>query len=189
MPPRGPVQIAETLSASNRKAWRTWLAKNHAAKKEIWLLYPRPHTGKQRIPYNDAVEEALCYGWIDGILKKLDADRTAQRFSPRRSSKSFLSETNKERVRRMIRAGLMTPAGMEKIKARMDQPFVPAADILDALKQDAKIWKNFHAFPAWYQRIRLGWIDASRVRPEIFHKRLRYLIKMTAQNKRFGMVR
>jgi uncharacterized protein YdeI (YjbR/CyaY-like superfamily) len=156
--------------------------------KEVWLVYPRPHTGKRRIAYNDAVEEALCYGWIDGILKRIDADRTAQRFSPRRSTKSFLSETNKERVRRMILAGLMTPAGMEKIKARMDEPFVPARDILDALKEDPPTWKNFKAFPEWYQRIRLGWPQASRAKPEIFRQRLRYFLKMTAQNKRFGMV-
>ena len=162
------MEIGRTLYVSNRKAWRAWLAKNHATKKEIWLVYPRVHTGKRRIPYNDAVEEALCYGWIDSIIKKLDNNRTAQRWSPRRSSKSFLSETNKERVRRLVRAGLMTPAGLEKIQRRMDEEFVPASDILAALKRDPQTWKNFRAFPEWYQRIRVGWIDAARHRPEIF---------------------
>jgi hypothetical protein len=183
------MEIGRTLYVSNRKVWRGWLAKNHATKKEIWLVYPRAHTGKRRIPYNDAVEEALCYGWIDGIIKRLDQNRTAQRWSPRRSSKSFLSETNKERVRRMVKAGLMTPAGLEKIQTRMDEQFVPASDILAALRRDRQTWKNFRAFPEWYQRIRVGWIDAARHRPEIFDQRLRYLLKMTAQNKRFGMIR
>jgi hypothetical protein len=183
------MEIGRTLYVSNRKAWRAWLARNHATKKEIWLVYPRVHTGKPRIPYNDAVEEALCYGWIDSIIKKLDGNRAAQRWSPRRSHKSFLSETNKERVRRMIRAGFMTPAGLEKIQTRMDEQFVAAADILVALKRNHRTWKNFQAFPEWYQRIRIGWIDAARHRPEIFKQRLRYLLKMTAQNKRFGMIR
>jgi len=182
------MKIGRTLYVSRRKAWRAWLEKNHRTKKEIWLVYPRAHTGKRRIPYNDAVEEGLCFGWIDGIIKKIDADRTAQRWSPRRSRKSFLSETNKEHVRRMIRLGLMTPAGLEKIQARMEEKFVPAPDILVALKRDPQTLKNFRAFAGWYQRIRFGWIDAARERPEIFRQRLRYLLKMTAQNKRFGML-
>ena len=183
------MEIRRKLYISNRKAWRAWLAKYHATEKEIWLVYPRVQSGKRRIPYNDAVEEALCFGWIDGIIKKLDADHSAQRWTPRRSSKSLLSETNRERVRRMIRAGLMTPAGMEKIRTRMNEKFIFAPDILIALKRDAQIWKNFQAFPKWYQRIRVGWIEAARHRPEIFQQRLRYLLTMTAQNKRFGMIR
>jgi uncharacterized protein YdeI (YjbR/CyaY-like superfamily) len=183
------VEIGPTLYVSDRKAWRAWLAKNHATEKEIWLVYPNAHTGKRRIPYNDAVEEALCYGWIDSIIKKLDRDRAAQRWSPRRSSKSFLSESNKERVRRMIVAGLMTPMGLERIQMRMDEEFVLASDVLATLKGDLQTWKNFKAFPEWYQRIRVGWIDAARHRPEIFNRRLLYFVKMTAQNKRFGMIR
>jgi hypothetical protein len=67
------MEIGKSLRATTRKAWRTWLQKNHARKKEIWLVYPLKHTGKRRLPYNDAVEEALCFGWIDSIIKKLDA--------------------------------------------------------------------------------------------------------------------
>lgn len=141
------------------------------------------------MPYNDAVEEALCFGWIDGIIKKIDDDFTAQRWTPRRSARSHLSETNKERVRRLIAAGLMTPAGLEKIKARLDEKFTPAKDILAALRADPVVWRNFQNFPAWYQRVRVGWIDYARSKPEIFSSRLRYFIKMTAQNKQFGQVR
>jgi Bacteriocin-protection, YdeI or OmpD-Associated len=141
-----------------------------------------------RIPYSDAVEEALCFGWIDGVMKKIDANYFAQRFSPRRSPKSQLSETNKERVRRLIRAGLMTSTGLEKIRGRMSERFVHAPDIIAALKRDSQTWKNFHCFPKWYQLIRLGWLGASLQRPEIFQARLRYFLKMTVQNKRYGMV-
>lgn len=182
------MEIGKTLRITTRKAWRAWLEKNHAKKKEIWLVYATKQSGKPRVAYSDAVEEALCFGWIDGIMKKIDANYFAQRFSPRRSSKSQLSETNKERVRRMIRAGLMTPAGMEKIRDRMSEKFELPPDIVAALKRDPKTWKNFQSFPKWYQRVRVGWLDMSRNHPGIFQSRLRYFLKMTAQNKRYGHV-
>lgn len=185
------MEIGKTLLVTTRKAWRTWLSKNHLRQREIWLVYPLKQTGNSRIPYNDAVEEALCFGWIDSIIKKLDAGHVAQRFSPRRSAQSDLSETNKERVRRLIRAGMMTPAGLAKIQDRMDEPFIIPADILRLLKKDATAWKNFQAFPEWYQRIRIGWIEATRQQGRVaeFEKRLAYFLRMTAQNKRFGMVK
>jgi uncharacterized protein YdeI (YjbR/CyaY-like superfamily) len=181
------MKLGKTLYVTNRKKWRAWLAKNHRHTKEIWLIYYKKHSERPRIPYNDAVEEALCYGWIDSTVKRLDDDRTAQRFSPRRP-KSFLSETNKERARRLLEAKKMTRFGLEKIQVQLDEEYVHAKDIVAALKKDATTWKNFKAFPESYKRIRVGWIDASRHRPEIFRQRLRYFLKMTAQNKRFGMV-
>jgi uncharacterized protein YdeI (YjbR/CyaY-like superfamily) len=182
------MEIGKTLRVTTRKAWRAWLEKNHARKKDIWLVYATKQSGKGRVAYSDAVEEALCFGWIDGIMKSIDANYFAQRFSPRRSAKSQLSETNKERVRRMIRAGLMTPAGMEKIHGRMSEQFVLPPDIIAALQRDPQTWKNFQRFPKWYQRVRVGWLDASRDRAEIFQARLRYFLKMTAQNRRYGQV-
>jgi uncharacterized protein YdeI (YjbR/CyaY-like superfamily) len=182
------MEITQTLRLTSRKAWRAWLEKNHARKKEIWLVYATKQSGKGRVAYSDAVEEALCFGWIDGTMKSIDDNYFAQRFSPRRSARSQLSETNKERVRRMIRAGLMTPAGMEKIRDRMSETFVPAPDIIAALKRDPVAWKNFQRFPKWYQRVRLGWLDMSRGRQDIFQARLNYFLKMTARNKRYGHV-
>ena len=181
------MQLGKTLYVTQRKAWRAWLRKNHKAEKEIWLIYYKKHTGKPRIAYNDAVEEALCYGWIDSTVKLIDHERSAQRFSPRRP-KSFLSETNKERARRLIKARKMTRAGLEQIQAQLSQEFRLAKDIIAELQKDAMTWKNFQAFTESYQRIRVGWIDAARHRPEIFQQRLRYFLKMTAQNKKFGMV-
>ena len=142
-------------------------AKNHAREKEIWLIYYKKHTSKPRIPYDDAVEEALCYGWIDSIIKRIDDERAAQRFSPRRP-KSSLSETNKERVRRLIKAKKMTRFGLEKIRSHLDQKFVAGKDIITALQNDAITWKNFQTFPESYQRIRIGWIDASTSSPRQF---------------------
>ncbi len=182
------MEIGQKLRVSTRKAWRAWLEKNHARKKEIWLVYATKKSGKARVAYSDAVEEALCFGWIDGVMKSIDENYFVQRFSPRRSAKSQLSETNKERVRRMIRAGLMTPAGMEKIRDRMNEKFVLPPDIATALKRDPQVWQNFQRFPKWYQRVRVGWLDMSRNNAEVFQARLRYFLKMTAQNRRYGHV-
>jgi len=194
------MKLGKTLYLTSRKEWRAWLKKHHASEREIWLVYYRKQSGQPRIPYNDAVEEALCYGWIDSILKKVDADRFAQRFTPRRPG-SQLSPMNKERVRRLIQQKKMAAAGMAAVRdalgpslkeietdTRIDARLVIAPDIRQALKADEQTWKNFQKFPASYKRIRIGWIEGARKRPEEFSKRLEYFLKMTAQNKRFGMV-
>jgi uncharacterized protein YdeI (YjbR/CyaY-like superfamily) len=181
------MKIGRTLYVTKRQDWRAWLRTNHRNKTEVWLIYYKKHSGKPRIPYDHAVEEALCYGWIDSIIKRVDDERTAQRFSPRRP-RSFLSETNKERVRRLVEAKKMTRIGLAAIETQFNEEFVFAPDILKALERDAAAWKHFQAFPESYRRIRVGWIDAARHRPDIFAQRLRYLLKMTAQNKKFGMV-
>lgn len=91
------MEIGKTLYVINRKKWREWLRKNHKNEKDIWLIFFKKESGKPRLPYNDAVEEALCYGWIDSIVKKNDGEKFAQRFSPRKKN-SFLSDMNKERI-------------------------------------------------------------------------------------------
>ncbi len=194
------MKIGKTFYAANRKQWRSWLAKNHRSEPEIWLIYYKKNSDKPRIPYNDAVEEALCYGWIDSTLKPKDEYSYLQRFSPRRKN-SKLSEMNKERVRRLIKAKKMTRFGLEKIQHHLEQKsngskqsgalkkFSIPKDILDALKADPVIWKNFKRFPESYKHIRTGWIDGSRIRPDVFAQRLQYFLKMTAKNKMFGMVR
>ena len=186
------MEIGKTLYVTHRRQWRSWLAKNRTTAHEIWLIYYKKDSGKPRIPYNDAVEEALCYGWIDSITKPIDEKRWAQRFSPRRKN-SVLSEMNKERVRRLIKAGKMTKTGLAIIQHHMDERsivkrFTLPDDILKKLKTDPVVWRNFKKFPESYKHIRIGWIDASRHRPEIFKQRLQYFLKMTAQNKRYGMV-
>ena len=193
------MNIGKTLHVNNRKEWRSWLAKNHASAREIWLIFYKKHTGKSRIPYNDAVEEALCYGWIDSIVKTLDDDRTVQRFSPRRKN-SRLSPMNKERVRRLIKSKKMTRYGLESIQGHLKERSANSngtgsvkdvrlpKDILATLRADPVVWANFRKFPQSYKRIRVGWIDGARKRPAEFKKRLNYFVRMTAKNKRFGMV-
>ncbi len=186
------MELGKTLYATNKKQWRSWLAKYHNKEKEIWLIYYKKSSGKKRIPYNDAVEEALCYGWIDSTVKSIDEKSFAQRFTPRRPN-SVLSQTNKERIHRLIEEKKMTAKGLNAVQhafdsSSKDSKCVIKIDILKSLKQDKKTWENFQKFPESYKRIRIGWIEGARTRPEFFKRRLTYFLKMTAKNKKYGMV-
>jgi uncharacterized protein YdeI (YjbR/CyaY-like superfamily) len=182
------MEITETLYVPDRDAWRVLLTENHMVAKEIWLIYPRKQNGRPCIPYDDAVEEALCFGWIDGIQKSLDADASAQRFTPRKA-KSNWSELNKERARRLIAAGKMTDAGFATLPDLSLDAFVIPDDILSALQADPQAWANFQQFSEVYQRIRIGYINEVRKQPAVFQQRLAHFLKMTAQNKTFGTLR
>lgn len=192
------MEITQTLYVSTAEEWRQWLAENHRTAKDIWLMYPVKASGKQRIPYGDAVDEALCFGWIDSTAKRLDAETSLQRFSPRRKN-SVLSEMNKERMRRLIAAGKMTNAGLESVKHHILNysegmteisfgEFIFPEDILAEIQKDPEVWKNYNSFPEYYQRIRIAYIEEYRTSPEIFQRRLNYFIKKTKQNKRFGLI-
>ncbi len=179
------MQITKTLYVRNRREWRAWLSKHHRSESEIWLVFPHKDSGKPRVPYSEAVEEALCFGWIDGIVKNFDEESSAQRFTPRKA-KSHWSELNKERARRLIEKGKMTAAGLAKMGNALEAVFEIPADILQALKADEQVWKNFERFPDSYQRIRIGYIAEVRKSPELFEKRLANFLNKTAQNKKFG---
>jgi len=176
------MKVGTTLYVRDRAEWRRWLARHAKREKEIWLVYPKKASGKTRISYNDAVDEALCFGWIDSINKALGKDRYAQRFTPRRPN-SKLSAMNRERALRLVAAGRMTKAGQralgDQLKAR---PLRMRADVRAALRAAPGAWTRF-------QRIRIGWVEGARDRPDEFRKRLRYFVAMTAKNKRYGMVR
>lgn len=181
------MEIGKTLYVTQRNDWRKWLKENHNKEPEIWLIAYRKVTGKPSILYNDAVEEALCFGWIDSIVKKLDDERSAQRYTPRKP-KSPWSQMNKERAKRLTALGKMTPAGFATLPSDLNHKFVIPDDISKGLKKDKVTWQNFQKFPDSYKRIRIGWIDGARKRPEVFKQRLKYFLKMTSQNKKFGMV-
>lgn len=179
------MEITETLYVTDRAEWRRWLVDNHKTAKEIWLVYYSKESGKPRIPYLHAVEEALCFGWIDGIAKKMDAERTAQRFTPRRP-KSNWTELNKERMRRLIAQGLMTEAGLAVAPDLSIESFTIAPDILEALQADPVVWANYQQFDSLYQRVRVSTIEDARRQPEEFRRRLEKFIDMTRQNKTYG---
>jgi uncharacterized protein YdeI (YjbR/CyaY-like superfamily) len=179
------MDITQTIYVTSRKDWRNWLKKNYKTETEIWLVYPRKATGKPRIEYNDAVEEALCFGWIDSIVKKLDEENSVQRFSPRKPKAKY-SQANIERLRYLIENKMIVKDVAETLDDVLNEEFVIPSDILKAIKANKKAWKHFQAFSDSYVRIRIAFIDGARKRPEEFRKRLRHFIEMTEQNKTFG---
>lgn len=179
------MEIDKTLYVINRRDWRAWLKKNYKTEKSIWLIYYKKESGKPRIPYNDAVEEAICFGWIDSTIKKMDEERFAQRFSPR-NPKSPYSQANTERLRAMIAKGKVIKDVRKTIGVPAEEKFSVPPDILKAIKADKAAWKNFLKFSPSYIRIRVSFIDRSRSRPDFFQKRLAYFLKMTAKGKTFG---
>ena len=174
-----------TLYVHNREAWRQWLQENYKTAAEIWLIYPRQHTGKPRIPYNDAVEEALCFGWIDSITRTIDEDHYSQRFTPRKPRSSY-SQTNKERLHRLIAQEKVLPEVLATVSHLLEEEFVFPPDIEAALRANEKAWQNFQKYSGAYQRIRVAYVETGRRRPGEFEKRLNHLLRMTVQDKQFG---
>jgi len=174
-----------TLYVANREEWRQWLQENYTTAHEIWLVYYRKHTGTPRIPYNDAVEEALCFGWIDSNTKTVDQERYSQRFTPR-NPRSKYSQTNKERLRRLTEQGKVMPEVQSKIRDVVAEEFIFPPDVMAALQANERAWENFQSYSGAYQRIRVAYVDLARKRPEEFEKRLKHLIRMTEQDKQFG---
>jgi uncharacterized protein YdeI (YjbR/CyaY-like superfamily) len=179
------MEITGTLYVTNRDDWRSWLEKNHASLKEIWLIFPKKATGKERIPYNDAVEEALSFGWIDSTVKKIDDNQYAQRFSPRKQGSPY-SEANKARLKWLDKEGKLTPEVRKSVERILKEKFVNPPDIIKAIRSNKAAWTNFQNFSPEYIRIRIAFIDGARDRPLEFKKRLDYFIKMTESNKQFG---
>ena len=184
------MEVGETLDVRTRAAWRRWLQRNHTRKKEVWLVMHAKASSRVGVTYNDAVDEALCFGWIDSIVKKVGPLSRAQRFTPRRTG-SPISEMNKARARRLVREGRMTAAGRSALggSALKRERLVVAPDVRRALRAEPGAWSRFEKLPVAYKRIRLGFIEGARGRPLVFATRLRYFVRMTAQGKRFGMVR
>jgi uncharacterized protein YdeI (YjbR/CyaY-like superfamily) len=191
------MKISKTLYVTNRDDWRAWLEKNHETEKEVWLIYYKKHTNQPRIPYEDAVEEALCFGWIDSIVQKIDDERYAQKFTPRKNSSKW-SESNKRRIRKLLKEGKMTRAGLAKIgdgvleaeeeskSARKIKELVIPSYLSEALRANKKAWENFNNLAPSYRRQYVGWI-ANAKREETRKQRIREAIELLARNEKLGM--
>jgi len=189
------MKVGKTLYVTSRRDWRDWLAKNHQRKPEIWLIYYKKNSGRPRIDYNHAVEEALCYGWIDSTVKSIDDEKFVQRFTPRRKGSS-LSQMNRERIWRLAEEGRMTEAGFAAIAhafdPRRDKPRKPdlPADVEKALRSNEKAWKNWQGFPDSYKRMRIAYIKGQqRHSARMGRAAIRNLVRMTSANKRFGLMK
>ena len=156
----------------NRKKWREWLEKHYADSQGVFLIYYKKHTCKASIPYNDAVEEALCFGWIDSIVKRIDDERYMQKFTPR-NEKSLWSESNKKRVEKMIDQGKMTDAGSIKIKkakengkwfeaADAKRDFVLSEEIIELLSADTRAKSSFNKQSPSQKKNYIQWIMSAK---------------------------
>ena len=190
------MKVTDELYVTNREAWRAWLNKNYGSKKEVWLIYYKKHTNKPTIPYDDAVEEALCFGWIDSIIKRIDDEKYARKFTPRKS-KSNWSEANKKRARKMMKEGKMTEVGSEVIKeakksgdwfkiASSKQDLAVPSYMKATLAKHKKALDNFNNLAKSYKRQYIGWITNAK-REETRKRRLTEAIKLLEQNKKLGM--
>ncbi len=172
----------ERFYTSDRNEWRRYLESHFETSKEIWFIFPMKGSGEKGLSYNDAVEEALCFGWIDSTIKHIDPLHRAQRFTPRRNGSPY-SRPNIERLIWLDKRGLIHPSVRESVLPVIYAPFVFPRDILDELKKDNTVWENYQGFSDPYKRIRIAYINAARKRPEEFQKRLDSFIEKTRQNR------
>jgi len=172
--------------------FRKWLAKHHASEKELWVGYHRKETGKPSMTWQQSVDEALCYGWIDGIRKKVDDESYTIRFTPRKS-RSTWSAVNIRRVHELIKDGRMSPAGLRAFEARVENrsgiySYEQRKDQLDGpyakrLERNKSAWKIYQAQPASYRRAANWWVVSAK-KEETRMKRLEQLIELSAQGLR-----
>ncbi len=172
----------KTVYCTDRREWRAWLAEHFETEKEIWFVFPTVASGETGVSYNDAVEEALCFGWIDGQAGTLDETHQLRRFTPRRTGSGY-SRPNIERLIFLDSQGMIHPKVRPSVEALIREPFVFPEDILDEIRKDPVAWANYRAFSEPYKRIRVAYIDAVRKRPAEFEKRLANFIKKTRENK------
>ena len=176
------MEITDTFCTSDRDEWRAYLEEHFETSSEIWFVFPVDGSGERSISYNDAVEEALCFGWIDSVNKRMDEKHCARRFSPRKKGSAY-SQPNIERLIWLDSHNMIHPAVRESVLPVIRAHFVFPDDIIDALKQDENAWENYQKFSDPYKRIRIAYIEAARNRPEEFRKRLDSFIGKTRQNK------
>jgi uncharacterized protein YdeI (YjbR/CyaY-like superfamily) len=177
----------ETVIAKDRAEWRRWLAKNFARREEIWLVFYKKASGKPAVSYDHAVEEALCFGWIDGMKKKLDEECYAFRFTPRKSNSQW-SKSNLQRVERLIAEGKMNSAGLQAYNSGYAREVAPMPaempKVLEEMfRKQRAAWANYEKFPPGYRRVTAGWV-ASAKKEETRIKRLEKLMEFSARNQR-----
>jgi len=189
--------MSKMLYLTNRDDWREWLARHHACETEIWLIYYKKHATKPRIPYEHVVEEALCFGWIDSIVKKIDDQRFAQKFTPRRNCAKW-SSLNRQRMRRLMREGRMTDAGLSKIDLKVfdEKPRTKRSpkkgdltlprSVKQALIASPKAWEYFQTLAPSYRGLYVRWILSAK-KEETRKRRLQEAVSLLLQNKKLGL--
>jgi uncharacterized protein YdeI (YjbR/CyaY-like superfamily) len=184
---------SKTLDVGSRARWRAWLEANHRSANEIWLVFHKPHTEKASIDYEDSVDEAICFGWVDSLIRRLDDDHYARKFTPRKAD-SFWSALNRKRYAKIEALGLLAPAGRERAPTaenhypprRKRSSTVPAY-IEKAFKTEPRAWATFERLTSRDRRLYVGWIDNAK-REETKSRRIRKAIGLLAAGKKLGLV-
>jgi uncharacterized protein YdeI (YjbR/CyaY-like superfamily) len=190
------MEIRNSLVFADREGWRAWLQVHHANEREAWLVYYKKAAGLPSIDYESSVEEALCFGWIDSIIQKIDDTSYTRKFTPRSNTLKW-SESNKRRVHKLIGEGRMTPAGMEKVTFQIDQDesvilsparptFEFSAELLAVFQANPAAWSFFNQLPPSERRNVTGWIMSAK-KDETRLRRLNEAMTLFAQNHRLGL--
>lgn len=175
----------KTFYSAEKESWRNWLAENFEKEKEIWFVFPMKASDEKGLSYNDAVEQALCFGWIDSTIRNIDHLHRAQRFTPRKNGSGY-SRPNIERLIYLEKHNLLHPCVKTAVAEIIRAPYVFPPDILAAIHSDSAAWENYLKMPEGYKRIRTAYIDAARKRPAEFEKRLKSFIASIRRNTLIG---
>ena len=186
-----PNKTLKTLDARTRERWRNWLAEHHGSESEVWLVFHKRHTRRASIDYGDAVDEALCFGWIDSLIKRLDDERYARKFTPRKPDSKW-STANRKRYAQLRASERLAPAGLERAPTdrsgdapRPSQSEVPQY-IEQALRSRPPAWNYFERLAPSHRRMYIGWIDTAK-RQETKTRRLREAVGLLVAGKKLGL--
>ena len=190
------IELNGALFFNNRKEWRSWLKENHMVKKEVWLIHYKKSSSKLNLNHFNAVEEAICFGWIDSKLKKIDEERFILRYTPRRPH-SVWSKRNKDTAKKMISLGKMMPAGLEKINQAKKLEYWDKAytnllkeqipnDLKNALMVNKTAWDNFQHFANSYRNTYIGWVNNAKTE-NTRKRRIAEVVKRSLDNKKPGI--
>jgi uncharacterized protein YdeI (YjbR/CyaY-like superfamily) len=180
----------ENRHFKTRKEWRRWLAKNHTSSPGIWFVFYKAHTGQKSIAYEDMVREALCFGWIDSLVKRLDDDRYVQKITPRKSMSKW-SDLNRKRWAELKAEGLLTTAGLKAAPTSNSyaaKPVIPELPsyIAKAFKEETRAWEFFQELAPTHRRYFVVWIHTAK-RPETREKRIQESIRLLAARQKLGL--
>lgn len=181
----------KTFEAKTLAQWRKWLARHHDSETEIWLVFNKKHTGRASVAYKDALDEALCFGWVDSLIRRLDEDRYARKFTPRRPD-SIWSGVNRKRYAELEAEGRLMPPGVKR--APTDKTYdlptksfskVPAY-MRTELRKHPEARKHFEKLAPSHRRMYIGWVDSAK-REETKKRRLAEAIKLLSEGKKLGL--
>ena len=188
---RTPIK---TLDVRTRARWHAWLEKHHASVAEIWLVFHKQHTRETTLDREASIEEALCFGWVDSLVRRLDDERYAVKFTPRKPDGRW-SDVNRRRYASLEQRGLLMPAGLANAPTgkraytvRQRRPLDAAVPryIERALKAEPAAWQFFETLAPSFRRAYVGWIDAAK-REETKVRRLREAVARLAKGEKLGL--